>query len=184
VKTLRYLSAAICLSIIAFSSCKPKTDYSNEISRLDSALQNLKEAEIAFLSADTNSLRRAYDFSSQTLHQIGEKINKDTLQKNTALVLADAYEHVSHLQNMLENKPFFKRALTEGEERITNLKHDLAEDLHEKNKSMEYVVNEINASQKLSEAVNKTIEKAKTAVSQLDSMKTQLTFLSDSLMTQ
>ncbi len=179
-KNLCLLAIAYCLLVFTFS-CKPKTDYTNEISRLDSAAIRLKEASTAFSSSDTNAFRSVYTFSQEKLHGIYQTIAKDTLQKNTALFLSDASEHMSNLQNMLENKRFFEKAMTEGEQRIRDLKHDLEADLHEKNKSMEYVVNEINASQKLSEAVNKTIEKARSSATKLDSMKTRIEFLSDSL---
>jgi len=57
----------------------------------------------------------------------------------------------------------------------------LTEDLIEKNKSAEYIVNEINASQKIYEAVNKAIENAKMASLKLDSLKTQIIALADSI---
>ncbi len=174
------LLTSYCLLVFT-SSCKPKTDYTKEIARLDSAATALKNAEINFISADTNAFRSAFAFSQKKLQFISEKVSKDTVKKKLAILLSDAYEHTGNLQNILENKKFLQRALTEGRQRINDLKHDLAADLIEKNKSLEYVVNEIESSRKLSEAANKTVEKAKTAMLKLDSLKTKITALADSL---
>lgn len=173
------LIATVC--ILAFSSCKTKTDYSKEISRLDSAIIKLKDAEKVFYSADTGSLRTTYHFFQGKLRLITERIAKDTVNKNTALFLSIAYEQTGNLQNLLENNKFLERALGEGQQRINDLKHDLAEDLIDKNKSQEYIVNELNASQKISETVHKTVGNAKMAQSKLDSLKTQIIFWADSL---
>lgn len=173
------LSIVYCL--LFFSSCKQKTDYSKEISRLDSALVKLKETEKNFLSSDTNSFRSVYNFSQGKLHLISEKIAKDTVKKKTAMFLSEAYEYTGNLQNLLDNKKFLERAMNEGQQRINDLKHDLTENLIEKNKSAQYIVNEINASQKISDAVNKAIEKAKSSSMKLDSLKTEIIHIADSL---
>lgn len=176
------LSIAYCL--LAFPSCKQKTDYSKEISSLDSAFVKLKEAENIFLSADTNSFRSVYNFYQEKFHLIRKKISKDTVKKNTAVFLSDTYEQTGNLQNLLDNKKFFERALREGRQRINDLKHDLTEDLIEKNKSAVYVINEITASQKITAAVNRVIEKAKTAAAKLDSLKTEIVQIADSVQAQ
>mgnify|MGYP001609428544 FL=1 len=155
-----YLLITILFSILAFQSCKQKTDYSKEISRLDSAGIILAEAEKNLFSVDTGTLRSSYNSVSGNLNIIIEKISKDTVKKKTAMFLSDAYQQSGNILNLLDNKKHLERALSEGQQRINDLKHDLTEDLIEKNKSAEYIVNEINASQKLYEAVNKAIEKA------------------------
>ena len=172
---------SIVYFLLAFSSCKNKTDYSKEISRLDSAVAKLKEAEKVFLSVDTNSLKNIYNSSQEKLHLITDKISKDTVKKKTAMFLSEAYSHTGNLHNLLENKKFMERALKDGEQRISDLKHDLTEDLIEKNKSTEYIVNELSASQKIYDVVNKAIKNAKSSSSKLDSMKTQIIFLADSV---
>ena len=173
------LPIAYCL--LTFSSCKQKTDYSKEISRLDSAVVKLKETEKVFLSVDTNSLKNIYNSSQEKLHLITDKISKDTVKKKTAMFLSEAYSYTGNLQNLLDNKKFMERALKDGEQRISDLKHDLTEDLIEKNKSAEYIVNELNVTQKICDVVNKSIENAKSSSAKLDSMKTQIIFLADSL---
>ena len=174
------LLTAYCL-LVFFPSCKNKTDYSKEISHLDSAIIKLKEAENIFLTVDTNSLKNIYNSSQEKLHLISDKISKDTVKKKTAMFLSEAYSYTGNLQNLLENKKFMERALKDGEQRINDLKHDLTEDLIEKNKSAEYIVNELNATQKICDVVNKAIENAKSSSAKLDSMKTQIIFLADSL---
>jgi len=57
------------------------------------------------------------------------------------------------------------------------------ENLIEKNKVAEYIVNEMNASHKIYETVNKAIANAKSSVKKLDSLKTELTHITDSLQT-
>ena len=109
------------------------------------------------------------------------KISKDTVKKKTALFLSDAYEQSGNILNLLGNKKFLEKAINDSKKQIDDLKHDLNENLIEKNKSDGYVVNEINASRKISDAANKAIEKAKTSVAKLDSMKTRILFLADSL---
>ncbi|MEK6616958.1 MAG: hypothetical protein AABZ32_12790 [Bacteroidota bacterium] len=167
--------------LLAFSSCKNKTDYSKEISLLDSAVVKLKEAETFFLSADTGSLRSVYDFSQEKLKMISEKIAKDTVKKKTAVVVSDAYQQSGNIRNLLDNKKYLERAIKESQQRISDLKHDLTEDFIEKNKSTEYILNEMNASQKIYETIRKAIEKAKASATKLDSLKTQISFIADSL---
>ena len=95
--------------------------------------------------------------------------------------MSEAYEQQGNLSNLLDNKKYFSKAIAEGQQRINDLKHDLAADLIEKNKSAEYIVNELNASLKICDVVNKAIENAKSSSAKLDSMKTQIIFLADSL---
>ena len=109
------------------------------------------------------------------------KLSKDTVKKKTALFLTDAYQLSENISNLLSNKKFMERAISESMQRISDLKHDLNENLIEKNKSDEYIVHEINASKKIYETVNKAIEKAKSSSGKLDSMKTQIAFFADSL---
>ena len=170
-----------CCLFIVFSSCKSKIDYSKEISQLDSAETRLKATEKVFLAADTTSLRSAYDSAQKKLNSIGEIISKDTVTKNTAIFLSAIYEQTGNIRNLLENKNDLKKAVKDSRERISNLKHDLTENLIEQNKSAGYIVNEINASQKVCETADKAIEKAKAAAIKLDSMKTRIEFIADSL---
>ena len=179
---VRLLLSLLAIILWAFFfSCKQKNDHSKEIGRLDSALINLKEAERDFFSADTTSMRTSFNFAAGKLHVIANKIAKDTLKKNTVSFLSNAFEHTGNLQNLLDNKKFWERALKESAQKIDDLKHDLKEDLIENNKSQEYIANEINTSKKICETVGRTINKAKSSVVQLDSMKTALIHLSDSL---
>lgn len=167
--------------LLVFSSCKQKTDYSKEITRLDSSLAILHETEKGFLLIDTGAIRSTYESTKDKIKSISEKISNDTVKKDLAILLSDAHEHVGNIVNLLENKKHLERALSEGQQRINNLKHDLQKDLIEKNKSAEYVINEINASQKISDAVNKAIDKAKKSTVKLDSLKTQIYFFADSI---
>ena len=77
--------------------------------------------------------------------------------------------------------PPLNARLRANRQRMNDLKHDLSEGLIEKNKSLEYVVNELNASHKISEVVNKAAQDAKTSSVKLDSMKTVIKALVDSL---
>lgn len=181
VRNVTCLLITILFSIIAFQSCKQKTNYSKEIIRLDSAETVLAAAAKNLLSLDTSRLRTSYYSAEEKLRLISEKIFKDTVKKRTAMLLSDAYEQTGNIRNLLDNKKQLERAVSEGQQRMKDLKHDLSEDLIEKNKSAAYVVNEMNASQKIYEAVNKTIEKAKSSVIKLDSIKTQILFLADSV---
>jgi hypothetical protein len=171
---------AIGYWLLALSSCKPKSDYTKAISRLDSAETVLVSAEKNLLSVDTSNLRASYNSSANNLHIMG-KLSQDTVKKKTALFLTDAYELSGNISNLLNNKKFMGRAISESRQRISDLKHDLNESLIEKNKSDEYIVHEINASKKIYETVNKAIEKAKSSSGKLDSMKTQIAFFADSL---
>ena len=112
---------------------------------------------------------------------ISQKLSGDTVRKKAALLLSDAYEQEGNLSNLLENNKYLHRAVMEGMQRISDLKHDLAEDVVEKNKAAEYIVNELNASQKVCEIINNTIAKAKKSSIKLDSLKTKIIFLADSL---
>jgi cell division septum initiation protein DivIVA len=110
-----------------------------------------------------------------------EKLSKDTVKKKTATFLTDAYEQSGNISNLLNNKKYLERAMKESGQRISDLKHDLNENLIEKNKSAEYIVHELNASGKICDVVNKAIERAKTSSAKLDSMKTRIIFIADSL---
>jgi hypothetical protein len=163
-----------------FSSCKQKIDYSKEISQLDSALAALTATEKILLDVDTGALRTSYNAIAEDL-QLTEKLSKDTVKKKTAMLLSIAYEQSGNMHNLLENRKYLERAVTESKQRISDLKHDLAENLIDKNKAMEYIVNELKSTEKICDAVNKSIEKAKMSATKLDSLKTEITFLADSL---
>ena len=162
-------------------ACRQRTDHSKEISRLDSASEILTCTGKILLSLDTNSLRNSYNASAGQLHSIREKLAKDTVKKKMAMFLSDAYEQSANIRNLLGNKKYLERAVSEYMQRINDLKHDLSEDLIEKNKTAGYIVNEIDAAGKIFDAVNKSIEKAKTASTKLDSLKTEIIFLADSI---
>ena len=176
-----YCLLFIAYTLLTFPSCKQKTDHAKEIARLDSAGVLLKQAAQACSSVDTSALRTSFFSANEKLQLIRQKIASDTLEKNIALILSEGYEHTGNLINLLDNKKYLARAIGEGEKRISDLKHDLAEDLIEKNKAGEYVVNEMNASLRISELVNKTIESAKTSMIKFDSLKIEITHLADSL---
>jgi len=113
VKNFCLLPIAYCLLVFIFS-CKQKTDYSKEISRLDSAGIVLAEAEKNLLSVDTSTLRSSYNSVSENLHSIIKKISKDTVKKKTAMFLSDAYQQSGNILNLLGNKKHLERALREG----------------------------------------------------------------------
>ena len=169
------------LAACIFSSCKQKTDYSKEIAQLDSALVKLNAAGTVFLAIDTNALRTSDLFFKEKLRMIREKLSGDTVKKITAQFLSEAYEQEGYLANMMDNKKFLARAIEEGRKRMLGLKHDLGEDLIEKNKAAIYIVTELGSSEKICDAMNGAIEKAKSATARLDSMKTRVIFLADSL---
>lgn len=170
-----------CCLLVALSSCKQKIDYSKEISRLDSASTALIGTEKTLLEVDTSKLHASYKTITEDLHGLSEKLSGDTVNKRTALLVTLAYEQAGSIHNLLENKIYLERAMSESKQRLGDLKHDLAENLIETNKAGEYIVNEINSTGKICDAVNRSIEKAKSASSKLDSLKTQITFLADSL---
>ena len=151
------------------------------IFRLDSASSALILTERNLLLVDTNNLSKAYDTISSKLHKLTEKLLKDTVNKKTAVLLSISYEETANIQNLLANKKNLTRIITESKQRINNLKHDLKDNLIEENKSNEYVINEINSTGKISYTVNKAIKKAHISFNKLDSLKTELTFLEDSL---
>src|SRR3972149_4785236 len=84
------LPTAYCLLVFT-SSCKQKTDYTKEISRLDSSSSVLISTGNLLLSVDTIALRTSYHFTAEKLHSISKKLSKDTVRKKTALFLSDAY---------------------------------------------------------------------------------------------
>ncbi|MBI4947839.1 MAG: hypothetical protein HY840_15725 [Bacteroidetes bacterium] len=171
---------AILVSISLFS-CKQKTDYSKEISRLDSAVAVLAGAEKNLVSVDTNKLRTSFNSTKNDLQTIMEKISKDTVKKKTAMFLTSAYKQSENIINLLNNKNFIERAIHESQQRINDLKHDLNANLIEKNKSAKYLVHELNASGKIYDLATNSLEKAQSASAKLDSMQTKITFLADSL---
>jgi len=175
------LLVAFSYLFVFFSSCKQKTDYAKEISRLDSAAAILSGAEKSLLSVDTSSLRTSYNASAGNLHVIMEKLSRDTVKKRTAVFISDAYEQSGNVLNLLSNKKFFERAISESRQRISDLKHDLNENLIEKNRSAEYIVHELNASGKINDMVSQVIERAKLSSVKLDSMKARIIFIADSL---
>lgn len=97
------------------------------------------------------------------------------------MFLSEIYELSGNILNLLDNKKLLERAVKESKQRISDLKHDLNENLIEKNKAAGYVVNEMSASHKIYEAVNKVITNAKTSVKKLDSLKTEIVHIADSL---
>lgn len=163
------------------SSCKQKTDYAKEIALLDSISDALSIAEKSLLSADTVSLNTMCSAFTTNLNDLTEKLSKDTVAKKTALFLSTAYEQTAHIRNLLTNKTFYIKAIRESRQRINNLRHDLKENLIEKNKSAAYIVNELNSAGKIHDAVQGCMENVKSASSRLDSLKTEIISFADSL---
>ena len=126
-------------------------------------------------------MRASYNSAAEKLHAISEKLSKDTVKKKTAIFLSDSFEQLGNILNLLDNRKYLEKAINESKQRIRDLTHDLNEDLIEKNKSGEYVVNEMNASEKISNTVKRSVEKANTSCVKLDSMKSQIAFFADSL---
>jgi hypothetical protein len=180
VKSITQL-CAVCGLLSFIFSCKQKTDYTREISRLDSASAALEIAEKSLLRVDTAALRTSYNTLSASLHELTEKISKDTVKKKTALLLSAAYEQAEHIHTLLENKKYFERAIRESRQRLNDLEHDLAANLIDKNQSQKYIANEMNAFQKICNAVNQALAKTTIAKDTLDSFHTGILFLKDSL---
>ncbi|MFI5163860.1 MAG: hypothetical protein ACHQHP_01290 [Bacteroidia bacterium] len=174
------LPTAYCLLFYS-TSCKQKTDYSKEISRLDSASTVLITAEKILSSADTNLLHSSYNSVAGNLHAVIEKLSKDTVKKKTAEFLSSAYQQSGNILNLLQNKNYLEKAITESQKRINDLKHDLNENLIDKNKSAAYIVSEINSSGKIYDIINKSVERAKSSAAKLDSLKTKISAIADSL---
>jgi hypothetical protein len=170
-----------CIIWLSASYCTQKTDYSRDLSRVDSLSTLLAKSEKMLLQTDTLALHTTYNMLSASLHEISEKISKDTLDKKTAVLLSRAYVHAGHLRTLLENKSYLEKAIQESVQRLSDLKHDLAANLIEKNESVKYMSKEINATGKVCNAVNKTLENAASSGYTLDSLKTEISLLAGSL---
>lgn len=166
---------------LLFFSCKQKIDYSKEITRLDSAVAVLTSAEQILHSADTAFLKRTMDSAAVKLSRISEKIKHDTLDKPVAMFLSNAYDHSGNILNFLENRNHLQRAVLESKNRMSNLKHDLAEDLIEQNKSAAYIVSEISAAAKISDMIKSSVNNASVSSAKLDSMQSQIAQFADSI---
>ena len=97
------------------------------------------------------------------------------------MLLSEAYRHSGNIRILLNNTKCLINAIDETKQRISNLKHDLNKNLIEKNKSAKYVVKEISASEKIYATAADIIEKTKSSVIKMDSLKTQIIALADSL---
>lgn len=164
-----------------FSSCEPKPDYSAEISQLDSAGALTEEAEKILFSSDTHSLRTAYNSTAQNLNNIIQKLAGDTVKKKMGIFLTDAFQQSGNIINLLDMSDYLKKSVTESEQRIKNLKHDLLKNLIEQDRVREYVEHEIVASKKIHGLVTNSVARAKLSAAKLDSLKTKIIALADSL---
>ena len=167
----------IILLFFLTDGCKPGEDHRQEILQLDSALNALASYETKFLATDTSLMQAKAQRADSSLQRIGT----DTLKRSRALSVMNAFEQVTYLKNLIDNHAFMTRALSEERKQLLDLKHDLDADLIEKNKAGEYVVKELQATKKLTEAVDRMVSKAEKAVTALDTLNQQLDHLADSL---
>lgn len=161
-------------------SCKQNRDYSKEVAQLDSLAIILAESEKILLSADTLLFKRNLD-SFVSLRSVSGKISGDTIHKAMAMFLLSVYKHSGNILNFLQNKSYLQKAITESKRRISDLKHDLINNLIEQKKAVDYLINETNAASQISEMIKKSIATANSSAAKLDSMRTQIIYLSDSL---
>lgn len=181
-RNFRLFSLLLFSLFIAFiPSCKQKWDYTKEIVQLDSTSTILQSLEKNLLAIDTGYLRSSFDSAAHYLSTIKEKCFNDTVQKNTAIFLSDVYECSGNICYVLDSSKWLEKIINESIQRVNNLKYDLAQNLIEKNNAKEYVAYELKAANKMSESIVRAIEKANVCCVKLDSMKTQIIFMADSL---
>lgn len=176
------LLTAYCLLAI-FISCKPKADYTVEISRLDSTQVALSSSEerVSNIKLDSSTI----DLLSNSMAELTKNMPSDTVDKNTGIFLSELSEVKRDLGNLFENRTNFFRASEESLARIKNLKHDLEGNLIEdSNKAREYVVTEVNASKQIIQGLDQITEKTKATLSAFDSLKVKVTLMTDSLKTK
>lgn len=164
-----------------FSSCEHKPDYSAEILQLDSAEALDEEAEQILLSSDTHSLRATYNATAQNLQSIIRKLAGDTVKKKMGVFLTDAFQQSGNIINLLDMSRELEKSITESKQRIKNLKHDLSKNLIENAQAEGYVVHEIAASRRIHQLVTNSVTQAKLSAIKLDSLKTKIIALADSL---
>jgi hypothetical protein len=177
------LLVGIACTVMLFS-CRPKRDYKNEIASLDSAVLVLKNLEATLIAFDTTALKASCHATLSTLNSISPYLPNDTLTSPNALLLSAAYAETKNAENLMDNQSFMLRALSESYHRMNDLKHDLQKNLIEEKKDIEYVTNEINASQKLEEYITTSIKKAKVASIQLDSIQPTMKQWADSILSK
>lgn len=155
-------------------------DYSKEVTQLDSLTTMLVESEKILSASDTVSLKRILD-AFATVRSASQKISGDTIHKKTAMFLLSVYEHSQNILNFLQNKSYLQQTITESKKRINNLKHDLTNNLIEKQKSFDYLLNETNTATKIHEMIKNLLASANASAAKLDSMRIQIIYLPDSL---
>ena len=176
-----FLALFFIFCTIFLLSCKQKWDYTKELVQLDSTSTRLIAAERNLLGADTGYFRVSYNSTAQYLRSIKEMCFNDTLQKNTAIFLSDAYTYSANVYCLLDSNKSIEKIISASKERISDLKHDLAHSLIEKNNAKEYIEYEQKAVQEITESIIRTIEKANVSCEKLDLLKTQIIFMADSL---
>ena len=164
------------------SSCKQKSNYTKEISSLDSSVIELKKSENNLLNLDTLSIQKTFSHTEITLKTLHNLILKDTINKKSALQLSTLYEQFENLQYFFDNQHYFIMAARENIHQIENLKYDLKENLVEPNKANEFIHNELSSSTKVTEIITEAIAKAKNASKKLDSLSIQHAFPFDSIL--
>lgn len=180
---MKSLFCLLCIvyCLLAFISCKPRTDFSKEISSLDSAkavLTATREKLSSVRSPDSN----ATGFLSASIKEIRSLQASDTVNKETAVLLAELSGLKGILIGLKRYRENYIRAAEESLKRAGALQHDLIENLIEDdNKSREYIVHEAKALEKIIAGLKLIIEMNAVSVHKLDSLKTRITLISDSL---
>jgi len=166
------LILAIFFVSMGLESCKLKTDYQREIKAIDSTISILDSCKNTLIQIDSASLQsKCFDLANI--------LSGDTIKKDNALLLSKQVELSKNIQNLLNNKHSLELALHESIKQLSNLKQDLSFDLITKNNSQQFVVNEINESQRILSTIESAIKIANTSANQLDSIQKSAPTIAD-----
>ena len=177
----RCLLPVICCLLALIISCKQKSDFSAEISRLDSALASVKNSDSILRLVDTAGVRRIIALTDEKLSGVSAQLRADTLRKSSAIFLSDCYETLRHLQGGLENRKYHLKALGESKVHLEALAHDLKENLLDKNKASEYVVTELKECGKLTSSALDIPKKMNASAAILDTLQSRIAAFADSI---
>ena len=142
--------------------------------QLDSTSNVLVSAEKNLLAIDTSYFRASYNSTAQYLSSIKERYFNDTVEENTAIFLSDVYTCSGRIHYLLDSSNSLEGIISVSKRRISDLKHDLEQNVVENNNAKKYVAYELNVAQKTTESIVIAIEKAKLSSIKLDSMKTRI----------
>lgn len=177
----KILFAGLITATALLSSCRLTPDLDNEIRLVDSTMVQLSELREELSHIDTTTLLDLYMRTSAEADTLTARIKGDTIYKQAAIRIADAYSKLFESARCLNENLELQELIDSAQKNVENLKSDLQKSVHEKKRAAEYALHESESAQKLRASGQLIKARSVQLIHDLDSIAKAIPALNDSL---